>query len=105
MMIRRWFALAFVDQFASGVLQDLATSLSAVKTPSDKSKNPLKQKRRQEAALKALYREAVDFGRRENLNFFQKARLSKKLQDGLIRCGHSAEFAKNFVVELIADMR
>lgn len=56
-------------------------------------------------ALTTLHRRAVEFGRREKLNFLQKARLSKQLQDGLIRHGQSAEFAKDFAVRVIADLR
>ena len=52
-----------------------------------------------------LAAEGAEFGRREKLNFFQKARLSKQLQDGLIRCGQPAAFAKDFAVRVIADLR
>ena len=101
----RWFSFAFVDQFAADLLKDTTTLDVPVDGSFVKVKKATKQKQRQDMALTTLHRRAVDFGRREKLNFIQKARLSKQLQDGLIRHGQSAEFAKDFAVRVIADLR
>lgn len=101
----RFFAIAFVDQFASALLREVSPQLSPANPAERKAKKAGKQGQKREIALAMLHRKAVDFGRREKLNFFQKARLSKQLQDGLIRCGQSAEFAKDFAVKVIADLR
>lgn len=107
-MMSRWFSLRFVDQFASELLADAASVLLMDMVSLEKQRNvkkAAKHEQRREMALTTLHRRAVEFGRRDKLNFFQKARLSKQLQDGLIRCGQSAEFAKDFAVKVIADLR
>ena len=104
-MSRRWFSLAFVDQFAADVVSDVALAPVIDPAASEKPKKAAKQRERRDMALTTLHRRAVEFGRREKLNFFQKARLSKQLQDGLIRCGQPAAFAKDFAVRVIADLR
>ena len=104
-MFRRWFSVAFVDEFALELLREVSPVVSAPESGGDKPKKAAKQKERREMAMTTLHRRAVDFGRREKLNFFQKARLSKRLQDGLIRAGQSAGFAKDFAVRVIADLR
>jgi hypothetical protein len=104
-MLRRWFSVAFVDQFAQELLRDVSPLISAPESAGDKPKKVAKQKDRREMAMTTLHRRAVDFGRREKLNFIQKARLSKQLQDGLIRAGQPAGFAKDFAVRVIADLR
>lgn len=104
-MLSRWFSLAFVDQFAAELLRDATPLLAAPEAASEKPKKAAKIKERRDMALTTLHRRAVEFGRREKLNFFQKARLSKQLQDGLIRAGQPAEFAKDFAVRVIADLR
>lgn len=71
----------------------------------DKVKKAAKQKQRTDMALTTLHRRVVEFGRREKLNFLQKARLSKQLQDGLIRSGQPAAFAKDFAIRVISDLR
>jgi hypothetical protein len=101
----RWLSFAFVDQFASNLLVEAAPLLPAPDIVVEKVKKAAKLKERQDMALTTLHRRAVEFGRREKLNFLQKARLSKQLQDGLIRHGQSAEFAKDFAVRVIADLR
>lgn len=101
----RFFAVAFVDQFASELLGEVSPLLPPENTAERKAKKAGKQEQKRELALTMLHRKAVDFGRREKLNFLQKARLSKQLQDGLIRSGQTAEFAKDFAVRVIADLR
>jgi hypothetical protein len=108
MMLCRWFSVAFVDTFAGALLRELAHLLVEADGSEDrptKPKKAAKQRERRDMALTTLHRRAVEFGRREKLNFLQKARLSKQLQDGLIRHGQSAEFAKDFAVRVIADLR
>ncbi|MBL0029608.1 MAG: hypothetical protein IPO95_11330 [Rhodanobacteraceae bacterium] len=104
-MLGRWFSVDFVDQFVVVLLRDVSPMISGPEPKGSKPKKAAKHKDRLEMGLTALHRRAVDFGRQEKLNFFQKARLSKRLQDGLIRSGQSAEFAKDFAVRVIADLR
>lgn len=104
-MLGRWFSVAFVDQFAQELLRDALPLFSAPDSADTKPKKVAKAKQRREMALTTLHRRAVDFGKRERLNFFQKARLSKQLQDGLIRSGQSTEFAKDFAVRVIAELK
>ncbi len=104
-MLGRWFSVAFVDQFAVVLLRDVSPMISGQDPKGSKLKKAAKQKDRLDMGLTTLHRRAVDFGRQEKLNFFQKARLSKRLQDGLIGAGQSAEFAKDFAVRVIADLR
>lgn len=108
MAMLRWLSLAFVDKFSDELLRDASPMLLNANQPVDESvkvKKVAKLRVRHDAAMTSLHRQAVEFARREKLNFFQKARLSKQLQDGLIRCGQSAEFAKDFAVRVIADLR
>lgn len=104
-MLGRWLSVAFVDQFAVELMRDMASLGLSQESPGEKPKKAAKQRERRDMALTTLHRRAVEFGRREKLNFFQKARLSKQLQDGLIRCGQPAAFAKDFAVRVIADLR
>ena len=101
----RWFSFAFVDQFASDLLRDVGQLPALHDGAGEKPKKATKQKQKRDMALTLLHRRAVDFGRGQKLNILQKARLSKQLQDGLIRGGQPAEFAKDFAVRVIADLR
>lgn len=104
----RWFSFAFVDQFCDELLHDLSPLLAAMDESSGsatKVKKAVKRQQQLEMALSTLHRRAVEFGRRERLNVFQKARLSKHLQDRLIECGHAPAFAKGFSVRVISDLR
>ncbi len=101
----RWLSFGFVDQFASDLLREVAPKIPVAAARVEKPKKASKQKQNREMALTTLHARAVEFGRREKLNFLQKARLSKQLQDGLIKSGQSAEFAKSFAVRIIADLK
>lgn len=104
-MLPRWFSVVFVDEFAEASLRDLPRLSADLESDSYKPKRAAKLKEQRDMALILLHRRAVDFGKRERLNFFQKARLSKQLQDGLIRSGQSTEFAKDFAVRVIAELK
>jgi hypothetical protein len=102
----RWlFSYDFVDQFAANLLTELTPSLSAPDPAGAKVKKAAKLQRQREHGLGVLLQRAVEFGRREKLNFFQRARLSKQLQDGLIRIGQPPELAKSVALDLISELK
>lgn len=104
MKMRWWLSFGFVDQFADSVLQDVVPLLRAPDSDPVKLKKVAKQQQQRDVALAILRKRVAEFAFREKPNFFQKARLSKRLQDGLIRGGASPEFARDMAVGIISKL-
>jgi len=86
-MLRWYFSYAFVDRFASHLLDRVTTPARTKKqtiTPS----------------LRSAIGEAADFQRREKLNFFQRARLAQQLQNRLLARGFDTQTARNVAIAL-----
>ena len=102
----RWlFSYGFVDEFAAALLKEVAPRLPKPDVVGTKPGKVAKHEQRRESVLGLLHRRAIEFHQTEKLNFFQRARLSKQLQDGLIQSGQTPEFAQSVALEVISELK
>lgn len=98
----RWFlSFAFVDRFSESVLAELADSIPATPVKTDKIKQLAKREQRTNAALAFLRQRIRAFRDEQRPNFFQRARLAQRLQNGLIARGYDAAFAKEIALFVV----
>src|SRR5688572_1306282 len=92
----RWyFSYRFVDEFARVLADDVQRTSPPGATGSARWKDDDKRARRLERTASLLMRRIAEFRRTEQLNLFQRARLSQRLQDELLSRGFQVEFARD----------
>lgn len=100
-MLKWYFSHRFVDDFASAVVEEIVRVLPAEDPKSDKTKSKMKHRQRTEQAVALLRRRLAAFREQHKLNLFQTARLSQRLQNGLIERGYAVELAREVALDAI----
>lgn len=101
----RWFrSLQFVDEFAHALAEEVDLVFPRDSALEPKPKAASRHRQRVEHGIATLQRRLQEFHGRERLTFFQKARLSHRLQDELLARGHPAERVRALALQVVTSI-